>query len=163
MKLRKPNPSMIVALLALFVALSGTAIAGGVLISGTQIKAHTIAANKLTPNAVKFLHGARGAQGAQGPQGVDGATGATGPAGLNGGFDPNKVTQVVSPDASYSGVGTATAYCPAGTVVIGGGGYTNGTGLWDSRPVGTGGWFAGGESYNGLSAVVRAYAICAAP
>jgi hypothetical protein len=64
---------------ALFLALAGgaTAYASG-LISGSQIKNHSIAAKKLTKSAIKSLSGKRG------PAGPTGATGATGPQGVQG-------------------------------------------------------------------------------
>lgn len=48
------HPATIVAMLAMFVALSGGALASG-LISGSQIKNHSIAEKKLTKNAIKAL------------------------------------------------------------------------------------------------------------
>jgi len=71
------HPATVIAALALFVALGGGAWASG-LISGANIRNHSIAATKLTRHAVKALHGRRGARGPAGPQG---AAGAQGPAG----------------------------------------------------------------------------------
>jgi hypothetical protein len=111
------SPSMIVALVALFVALSGTAVASG-LMSGTQIRNHTIGAAKLTPNAITFLRGNTG------PQGTVGPVGSVGPA---GGFDISKVTYVQGPvaDLAPGQVASYFATCPSGTKVIAGGGYTS--------------------------------------
>lgn len=60
MKLRSraPSPALAISLIALFVALGGSAYAGG-LISGRQIVDHSIAAKKLTAAAVNALQGAR--------------------------------------------------------------------------------------------------------
>ena len=69
-----------IALLALFVALGGTSFAAANLISGSQIKPHTIAKNRLTNSAVRQLHGTQGARGPAGPQGAQGAPGANGTA-----------------------------------------------------------------------------------
>ena len=73
------HPGTAIASVALFVALAGgaTAYASG-LISGSQIKNHSIAAKKLTKSAIKSLSGKRG------PAGPTGATGATGPQGAQG-------------------------------------------------------------------------------
>lgn len=54
------HPATIIAAIALFVALGGGAFAA-VVINGSQIKNHSIAAKKLTASAVKSLHGHPGA------------------------------------------------------------------------------------------------------
>jgi hypothetical protein len=59
--------------MALFVALGGGAVAyASGLISGSQIKNHSIAAKKLTRSAIKSLRGKRGFRGPTGPQGPGG-------------------------------------------------------------------------------------------
>jgi len=68
-----------IALLALFLALGGTSFAAASLISGKQIKPHTIAKNRLTNSAIKSLKGNRGLQGARGPTGAQGIQGVPGP------------------------------------------------------------------------------------
>jgi hypothetical protein len=108
------HPALIVSIVALFAALSGGAIAG-TLISGSQIKNHSIPAKKLTRSAIKSLHGLRGPAGLQGPPGPKGDTGATGPIG------PSSATSVSSPAAQ--GVGTsfvtvATLKVSAGSYVV---------------------------------------------
>ncbi len=87
------TPAMIVAMIALAVALSGTAVAGTAkLITGNQIANGTIKLADLHPGAKAALKGERGAQGpagaqgAQGPVGPQGATGAKGDKGDKGGF-----------------------------------------------------------------------------
>ena len=85
---------MAVALLALFVALGGTAVAGVGVINGAHIKAHSIAASKLTPQAVRFLHGQRGPVGPSGPQGLTGEQGPPGPQGLPGAVDTSLLARV---------------------------------------------------------------------
>jgi hypothetical protein len=161
---KKFSPSMVVALLALFVALSGTAVAGSGLILGSSIKNGTVAASKLTPNAVKYLKGQRGIAGPAGNDGIDGAVGPAGPAGPSGGFDPAKVQIVQSDNVSIAagGVGTANVQCPGGTTIIGGGGVDIGVGIWQDVPSGNG-WQVGGQSFSSVAGYVRAYAFCAAP
>jgi hypothetical protein len=114
MRRMRVSPAMVVALVSLFVALSGVAAAGTVaLINGSQIKNHTIGLSKLTPAAIAALHG------------------RPGPAGPAGGFDPNKVTYVqgttttVQPFSSSGAAVTLTATCPAGSKAIAGGGFTS--------------------------------------
>lgn len=68
--MRKPSPTLVIACLALFVALSGTAIAA---------KHYLITSvSQISPKVRKTL------QGAQGPVGPVGATGAAGKNGANG-------------------------------------------------------------------------------
>jgi hypothetical protein len=81
------HPATILAAVALFAVLGGGAALASGLVSGSQIKNHSIAAKKLTKAAIKSLHGQRGPQGlkgAAGPAGATGATGATGPKGATG-------------------------------------------------------------------------------
>lgn len=117
------TPSLVVAIVALFVALSGVAVAGTTaLINGSQIKDHTVGLSKLTPTAIAALRGHAGPAGRQG---------AAGPAGPSGGFDPGKVTYVqgavttVQPVAVTNAAVTLTATCPAGAKAIAGGGFTS--------------------------------------
>lgn len=79
------HPATIISALALFVAFAGGAAAyASGLISGSQIKNHSIPANKLTASAIASLHGQRGARGPAGPAGASGAVGPAGPAGTPG-------------------------------------------------------------------------------
>jgi hypothetical protein len=159
--MKRPSAAMIVALAALFVALSGTAVAGSGLISGTSIKNGTISAEKLTPNAIRFLHGLRGPQG---PQGINGNAGPAGPAGVAGAAGTFASANVQVVNSGQVGInpgsgGQAVANCPAGTKLIGGGMIT-GAAYIASAPAGNG-WLAG--AYNTSSSVsnIIAYAICA--
>ena len=71
------HPATVIAALALFLALSGGAgWAARGLISGSQIKNHSIAEKKLTKQAIKALHGQRGRRGATGATGPQGPAGA---------------------------------------------------------------------------------------
>ncbi len=84
--------STVVAAIALFVVIGGSATAASGLINGKKIKPGTITAkqiknktitkSKLAPATVKSLKGAKG------PAGAKGATGAAGPAGADGVVDP---------------------------------------------------------------------------
>ncbi len=79
MRSRRPSLATLLAALALFVSLGGTALAAGhYLISSTS---------QIKPSVLRQLHGATGASGAtgvQGPAGAPGATGSQGPAGPTG-------------------------------------------------------------------------------
>jgi len=89
--MRELRPGTVIAVVALFIAIGGTATAASGLINGKKIKPGTITAkqiknksitkNKLAPAAIKSLEEA---QGPAGPAGQKGATGATGPAGAPG-------------------------------------------------------------------------------
>ena len=82
---RRFTPAMIVAMIALAVALSGTAVAGTAkLITGSQIANGTIKLADLHSSAKAGLKGTRGATGPQGPSGAQGAQGATGAKGDTG-------------------------------------------------------------------------------
>jgi hypothetical protein len=70
------HPATIIAAVALFVALGGSAAAYATgLISGSQIKNHSIPAKKLTRSAMRSLRGKRGPRGPVGPTGPQGPGG----------------------------------------------------------------------------------------
>jgi hypothetical protein len=82
---RLRHPATIIAAVALFVALGGGAAAyASGLISGSQIKDHSIAAKKLTNAAIKQLKGNRGPAGPAGPAGTAGTAGTPGAPGTPG-------------------------------------------------------------------------------
>ena len=83
---RRPSPAFVIALVALIVATSGTAVAAsGVLITSTkQIKNGAVSSADLSPTARKALSAKPGPIGATGATGATGAVGATGPAGKTG-------------------------------------------------------------------------------
>jgi hypothetical protein len=81
--------------------------------------------------------GPQGGAGATGAQGATGATGAQGSAGATGArAGLTRVTQSLA-----AGTSTATATCPSGMSVFGGG-FINGGAkqMTDSRPIGTSKW-----------------------
>jgi hypothetical protein len=88
--MRRPSPALIVAVIALIVALSGTAVAEPVitaakkLVTSRDIRDGTIKTVDLSPKARRQLRGIEGAKGRQGEPGVAGAPGAAGPAGARG-------------------------------------------------------------------------------
>jgi hypothetical protein len=80
LKGRRFTPAMIVAMIALAVALSGTAVAGTTkLITSTQIANGTIKLADIHSSAKTALKGKTGATGAQGRAGTQGAQGPVGP------------------------------------------------------------------------------------
>ncbi len=79
MKVRKPSVSLGVSIVALAVAMSGTAVAA-TLITTAQIKDGTIRLTDINPAAIAKLKGEKGPKGATGTNGAPGANGAPGSA-----------------------------------------------------------------------------------
>lgn len=117
---RLRHPATVIAALALFVALGGGAAAyASGLISGSQIKNHSIAENKLTKKAIKALRGQRG------PQGPAGQTGQTGPTGLQGPIGPSSATSTYESSAGGIQLGNVpwattvlSLALPAGSYIV---------------------------------------------
>lgn len=110
------HPATVVAALALFVALGGGAAWASGLISGSQIKNHSIAEKKLTKSAIRSLRGRRGPAGATGAQGITGAQGVQGvqgPPGPKG--DPGNPATADGPAVELGNIQGATgAGCTVG-------------------------------------------------
>jgi hypothetical protein len=111
-RLRAPSPALVISMVALFVALGGTALAAKGYIAGTHIKPHSIPKNRLTGGAIKSLRGAKGAQGTQGVQGVKGSEGPIGPS--NGYLDSESGTLATLnlPAGAYLLSGVSTFFNP---------------------------------------------------
>jgi len=87
-RIKRIRPATVIAMLALFVAVGGTATAASGLINGKKLKNNsvpgkklknkTVTKNKLAPATVKALKGQQGEQGPQGPQGPKGEAGEDG-------------------------------------------------------------------------------------
>ena len=104
--------SNVVATLALFFALTGTAVAGGkLLITGGNVKNHSLTGvdvkrgslslQTLSPAARAQLKGNRGLPGANGPRGDTGPTGAQGATGAQGSAGKGVTTAIeTGPDVS---------------------------------------------------------------
>jgi hypothetical protein len=118
-RFRKPSPSMLVALLALFVALGGSSYAALTLprnsVGGQQLKKNAVTSPKVKPGSRLVsdfrrsqrtrLRGPRGLRGPQGAQGGQGAQGEQGPAGPFPGTLPSGATI----RGAYAVSGTASA------------------------------------------------------
>jgi len=98
-----------------------------------------------------------GVQGPQGPRGYTGATGATGPAGVSGyevveGHHPD-----IDSDYKYLHIG-----CPAGKVVVGGGGAVThqAAHLVASKPLLSTGWYVYAADATDDTWQLSGYAIC---
>jgi Collagen triple helix repeat (20 copies) len=134
-------------LLALFVALSGTAYAASLprnSVGTAQLKRNAVTSAKVKPRSLlgsdfrqgqlpagpQGPQGPAGARGPEGPPGTRGAEGATGARGAEGPVGPRgpqgpagatNVTVHVGEQAT----GEATATCDPGEVAVGGGGFSN--------------------------------------
>jgi hypothetical protein len=124
-----PSPSIVVGIIALVIALGGTAFAQSVLprnsvgsrqirtnaVTSSEIKDRTIRLRDISRTARSELRGQRGPAGPPGPPGAAGTGTGTGSAALN---------LVVATAAGSVGAGAVTAAnatCPAGRRVTGGG------------------------------------------
>jgi hypothetical protein len=95
-----PSPAMVIAVIALFVALTGTAVATtSALITGKQIKNSSITGadvknRSLTPRDFRgSVRGPRGFRGPAGPQGAQGIQGPKGDKGDTGDIGPSRTDQ----------------------------------------------------------------------
>lgn len=123
--LKRPSASMVVAIVALLVALSGTAVAASFVITSTDQIAPKVL-KKLKGNRGKQgKQGRRGKQGIQGKQGVQGVQGVEGVQGVAGptagGFASTQTNATLSTTAknviTLSG-GTGAITAPAGGRLI---------------------------------------------
>ncbi len=156
------TPSMIVSMIALTVALSGTAVAAK-LITGAQIKDGSIGYVDISKTAKAKLLGSSGAQGLPGPAGAAGVAGAAGAA---GGFNMSKISYVTGPTVTVADgdVGSASAFCPAGNKVMGGGFFSSITSVGASANNSAGtSWFVLVFNDTGIPVDIWAFAVCAAP
>jgi hypothetical protein len=110
MKLRKPSPGLVVALVALIVAMSGSAIAAS-FITSSQIKDGTIQLKDISAKARKGLRGVRG------------------PAGPVGAINPI-VRQGAVVSVPVGQTAFATSECRPGERVTGGGSSISGASGW---------------------------------
>jgi hypothetical protein len=123
MNFRRPSSGIVVAFVALFFALGGSAIAARhyLITSTSQIK----------PSVLKALQGTTGSTGpagTAGPAGPVGPAGSPGPAGPQGPAGPVNLSGLTivageSKSVPKESVGTSVATCPAGSHAVSGGGY----------------------------------------
>lgn len=148
-KLRLPSPAMVVALIALFVALGGTAVAASPIVKRALLADNALKLNGKPLTAVVQHASAEGAK-------------LPGPASTAAGL----VTTVTVPWAANPGQGTDfTVACEAGQKAVGGG-FEDPNGWahpWDSRPTSDGsGWRVylgvGGDATGPQSGTL--YAVC---
>ena len=117
-KLMRVSPAMVVAMFALFVALTGTAVATtSALITGSQIKNNSITGTDVKNKSLRpidfrgSVRGPRGLRGVAGPQGPPGAQGIQGIQGLPGPFPEGDLPTGKTIRGTYSlGAGGTDSY-----------------------------------------------------
>jgi hypothetical protein len=123
-------------------------------ITGSQVKDGSLTGKDVKNKSLSRADFRGSVRGPRGFAGNKGAQGAQGPAG------PTGVAEIVS--GQGTGIGSAVAYCPAGTRPISGGGIVEGDGfLWASGVIDNGGrlgWMVMGPD----SSPMTAFAYCSA-
>jgi hypothetical protein len=157
-----------IGLLALFIALTGTAYAATLprnSVGGPQLKKNAVTSAKVKNRSLLARDFRRG-QLPAGPRGPQGARGPQGPQGLPGAAGATNVTVRLGPDV----LGTSTASCLGAERAVGGGGVATGLDgvLWASNPTPASGTPTGWEAdavdrAGGADDTAQAYVICASP
>ncbi|HWH93031.1 MAG TPA: hypothetical protein VNT03_04145 [Baekduia sp.] len=151
---RRPSPAIVVAVLALVVAMSGSAVADGVTAVAAKLGKGTVTSREIKDGAVRLADinkkdrvklkgaaGAKGDTGAAGPQGAKGdigATGATGATGAQGPIGPSSVFEATrNSDGGFADASTHTIITlpnlPAGDYLL-----TARAGMYNSSPPASG-------------------------
>jgi hypothetical protein len=127
----RPGYANVVATLALFIALGGSAYAATRLpansVGPAQLKNRAVTPTKVARKTIALFRGQQGATGARGPQGVQGATGPHGPQGQQGAPGPSNAyfdvaspfANVTVPAGNYTVYGHAVLANPTGATVTG--------------------------------------------
>ena len=152
---KRPSPALVVALLALFVSLSGTAVAAGVV---------PLAKRALTADKAKVADRAKVADNAKRLEGqaaaalLQKAAQMPGPASSAGGLV--SIKQAADSLGGKSGRDYVIA-CDGGKKVVSGGYSTNGNVLgFDSRPISDNSWSIYLANGDDAAASVTLYAVC---
>ncbi len=166
MRSRRPSPAIIVAIVALVFAATGSATAAG-LISGSQlvgnsvtsakIKNRTLQVKDLSPAARQALRGKQGPAGPAGPAGGEpgpqGPAGPAGPAGPQGapGISGHQVVTGIHVLLGNQVTRTFTTACPAGKKLLGGGvrGFDKRQRILASYPSADNAWTAQVTTFSG--------------
>lgn len=154
---RRPSPATVIALIALFFAFGGSALAAGhYLINSTS---------QIRPSVLRKLHGPAGQPGAPGPAGAPGAAGAPGPQGSPGPTNLSSLITIIGPtrEVLTGEVAGTEAVCPAGSRAVSGGGFGNIAGIAASEMESTHqSWFIVILDETGITLNIHATVECAA-
>jgi hypothetical protein len=118
----RPSPTIIVSVIAVFVALSGTSYTAVTKllpknsVGSAQVINGSLQRGDLSKKAVAALKGNRGATGPAGAQGVTGDTGATGPTGPAGAMGPAGPAGANGPAGPTGPTGPTGATGPTGPI-----------------------------------------------
>jgi hypothetical protein len=135
-RVRRPSPSVLIAIAAVVIASASSAVAATLISSSSQIEDNvilsrdihdntlrgqdvqngTLGAEELTSGARESLRGPKGVTGAQGPRGLRGRVGPEGSAAISLVSYPSSTVAV-----GAGGSATGSAACPKGQRPIGGG------------------------------------------
>ena len=151
----------LVAYVALLFALSGTSYAAANMLPANSVGSRQVINHSLLKKDFKSGQLPRGPRG---PQGDIGDTGDPGPPGVTTvGTAAGAAGAMCANGGGACQVGSSTASCPAGSVVVGGGWVTSSTDLVVSFAQRTGGTTYGviGINYTATPETVTAQAICA--
>jgi hypothetical protein len=145
-KFRLPSPAMVVALVALFVALGGTAVAAGPIVKRALLADNALKLQGKTLSAVVQQAAAEGAK-------------LPGPASSAAGLVSTKST---SASVAADGEGEFAASCDAGQKVVSGGYSTSGPVIsFDSRPTSDTTWSVYLANLSQSNAAnISVYAVC---
>jgi hypothetical protein len=175
---RRPSPALVISIIALFLAASGSAVAASKLVSGNSvIKVNSLSGNRLKSGsvtgkqiAVSTLGKVPSAAKADTATSATTATSAmTATSATTAGSAPiSSVTYVTTSatvaDNYASPAQAVTASCPTGTAVLGGGATVSDEtygGVTDSSPSGKTAWTAHIYNGNGVTLTATVTAICA--
>lgn len=149
MKVRKPSPALVVALVALFVSLSGTAVAAGVV---------PLAKRALNADKAKVADNAKKLEGQAAAALVQRAAQTPGPASSAAGLISTK--QAGDSLVPASGREFVIA-CDGGKKIVSGGYTSTGDVLgFDSRPISDAAWSMYLANYGDAAASITLYAVC---
>jgi hypothetical protein len=163
MRFKRPSAATIIAFMALFAVLGGSAYAARQ-ITSKDIKNGTIKTVDMSSSAKQAL---KGNTGPRGPQGVPGAQGIQGSAGPQGPVGPSELSALTPVTGSLmiaaGAVDGGTVACPAGTRVVSGGFFADGGVVFlDAAGADRGGWAVAVDNSAGGTAVeLTADAYCA--
>jgi hypothetical protein len=170
---RSPSPALVISIVALVLAASGTAVAASKLVSGNSlIKVNSLSGNRLKSGSVTGKQIALSTLGqvpsaAKATTAVTAGTATTATSATTAGSAPISNVTYVTAAGTIPSTGAAvavTASCPSATTVIGGGGSVSSESeayMNDSYPSGKTGWTVDFVASQAVDSTGTVTAICA--